>query len=275
MSLNLSKVKLIVSDMDGTLLNSKSQVSERFFELYKQLKKNNTHFVAASGRQFYSISNKLESIKNEITIIAENGGFVKHENKTLLVTSLPVNSVQNTIHLIRNIEGAFTVLCGKNHAYIETKNPKFISLFSEYYNNYLIVDDLTKVKDDKFLKIAIYHFKNAETYIYPRIKHLENEMLVKISGKNWLDLSNFDANKGFALQLLQEKLKISKEETVVFGDYNNDIEMLQLGHFSFAMENAHVNVKKIARFQTKSNDAGGVEYILEQILKDKIKYPLK
>lgn len=257
--------------MDGTLLNSKSQVSSRFFELYKQLKKHNIHFIAASGRQFYSICEKLESIKNEISIIAENGGFVYHENKTFLTTSIPLKTVQNTIPVLRNIDNAFIVLCGKNTAYIETKNSKFISLFSEYYNKYLIVDDLTKVDDDVFLKIAIYHFKSSETYIYPVIKHLENEMLVKISGQNWVDISHFNANKGFALKLLQKKLNISKEETMVFGDYNNDLEMLQLAHFSYAMKNAHKDVKKIARFKTKSNDEKGVEFILEQVLQDKIK----
>ncbi len=255
--------------MDGTLLNSKSQVSDQFFELYKQLKKYNLHFVAASGRQYHSISEKLKSIKNEITIIAENGGFVKHQNKTLLTTSIPKEKIHKIISILRNIDDAFIVLCGKENAYIETQNPKFISLFAEYYNKYLIVNDLTKVSEDVFLKIAIYHFKSSETYIYPEVKHLENEILVKISGQHWIDISHFDANKGFALKLLQKKFNISKEETLVFGDYHNDIEMLDLAKYSFAMKNAHANVKKIARFETKSNDDSGVEFILEQLINDK------
>lgn len=267
--MNLSKVKLVVTDMDGTLLNSKSQVSNRFFELYKQLKKYNLHFVAASGRQYHSISEKLKPIKNEITIIAENGGIIKHKNKTLLTTSIPTEKIHKIIPVLRNIENVFIVLCGKNSAYIETNNSKFISIFAEYYNKYLIVDDLTMVTDDKFLKIAIYHFKSSETYVYPVVKHLENEMLVKISGQNWVDISHFDANKGFALNLLQKKLNITKEETLVFGDYNNDIEMLDLANYSFAMKNAHADVKKIARFETKSNDDSGVEFILEQLINDK------
>ncbi len=255
--------------MDGTLLNSKSQVSDQFFKLYKQLKKYNIHFVAASGRQYHSISKKLKPIKNEITIIAENGGFVKHKNKTLLTTSIPSEKIYKIISVLRKIDNAFIVLCGKENAYIETRNPKFISLFAEYYSKYLIVDDLTKVTDDIFLKIAIYHFESSETYIYPSVKHLENEMLVKISGQHWVDVSHFNANKGFALKLLQEKLNISKEETLVFGDYNNDIEMLGLANYSFAMKNAHADVKKIAHYETKSNDDNGVEFILEQLIKDK------
>ncbi|MBL4724215.1 MAG: HAD-IIB family hydrolase, partial [Lutibacter sp.] len=81
--MDFSKVKLVVTDMDGTLLNSKSEVSKEFFKLYKQLKKYNIKFIAASGRQYYSIVDRFESIKNEITIVAENGAFAMHGNKEL------------------------------------------------------------------------------------------------------------------------------------------------------------------------------------------------
>ena len=53
---------------------------------------------------------------------------------------------------------------------------------------------------------------------------------------------------------------------MVFGDYNNDIEMLQLGYFSYAMKNAHPDVRKVARFKTTSNSDGGVEKVIEQLL---------
>ena len=69
---------------------------------------------------------------------------------------------------------------------------------------------------------------------------------------------------------LQNRLGISQDETMIFGDYNNDIEMLQKGYFSFAMKNAHQNVKSIARFSTKSNDENGVEYILQKVIESKI-----
>lgn len=268
--MNLSQVKLVVTDMDGTLLNSKGKVSENFLLLFDQLKKHNVHFVAASGRQYHSISTKLETIKNEITIIAENGGFTKQGEKELLITSFEPEKVSTLIPLLRKINGTFTVLCGKNAAYIETENERFINMFSEYYSEYEIVDDLTKVSGDDFFKIAVYHFESSEDFIYPIVKHFESEMQVKVSGQNWLDLSHNNANKGFALHMLQTKMGITKEETMVFGDYNNDLEMLELAHFSYAMENAHPNVKKIARFQTKSNNEEGVEFILKQLLLAKI-----
>ena len=62
---------------------------------------------------------------------------------------------------------------------------------------------------------------------------------------------------------------ISENETMVFGDYNNDLEMMKLAYFSYAMENAHPNIKAEARFQTKSNDEDGVELVLQQLLQTK------
>lgn len=264
--MDFSNVKLVVTDMDGTLLNSESNVSAEFFILFDQLKAKNIHFIAASGRQYHSIIDKLGSIKNDITVIAENGAFVKQGLNELFSIQLEQHEILEPIQLLRKLSNTQIVLCGKKAAYIETTDQKFITIFSKYYAEYQIVDDITKVTDDEFLKIAAYHFECSETNIYPVVKHLENDFQVIVSGENWLDISNLKANKGYALNILQQKLGISKEETMVFGDYNNDLQMLELAHFSYAMENAHPKVKKVARFHTKSNNNQGVEYILQQLI---------
>ncbi len=264
--MDFSKVKLVVTDMDGTLLNSNSDVSPKFFDLFEGLKEKNIKFIAASGRQYHSIIDKLGSIQNEITIIAENGGLVKQGETELFSNHLEIEDLIKPIEILRTLEGTNIVLCGKESAYIETTDQNFIKLFTKYYAKYTIVDDLTKVTNDQFLKVAAYHFQCSETNIYPSVKHFKEGFQVIVSGKNWLDISDLKANKGYALNILQQKFGITKDETMVFGDYNNDLEMLELAHFSYAMENAHSNVKKIANFETKSNDNQGVEYILEQVI---------
>ncbi len=264
--MDFSKVKLVVTDMDGTLLNSKSEVSANFFHLYKKLKNHNIEFIAASGRQYFSIVDRFVSIKDEITIVAENGAFAMHGDTELFTLELPSEYISKSIDILRNLENVYVVLCGKKCAYIETKDEEFVSMFKNYYSEYKIVDDLTKITNDTFFKIAAFHFECSETHIYPAVKQFENELQVIVSGEHWLDISHPNANKGYALNILQNKLGITKEETMVFGDYNNDLKMLVLADFSYAMENAHPNVKNAAKFQTKSNDNEGVEYILEQLI---------
>ena len=267
--MNLSKVKLVVSDMDGTLLNSKGEVSNLFFELFKKLKFNNIQFCAASGRQYNSIVHKLSPIKDDIIVIAENGGIAKHKDQLLVSNPLSKEKIKAFIPVLRNIKDAEIVICGQNGAFIESKNSDFISLFQEYYKNYKIVDDLFSIiNNEDILKIAIYHHSSSEKYIYPALKNYENDILVKISGNNWLDISDEKANKGFALKKVQELLNVSKNETLVFGDYHNDIEMLQEAEFSFSMKNAHQDITELANYTTDSNDNLGVEKILQQLLKE-------
>ena len=131
--------------------------------------------------------------------------------------------------------------------------------------------DLKKLgKDyDEFFKVAVYHFEGSESHVYPHLRGLEEHLQVKVSGKHWIDISDPSANKGNALKKLQHLFGISPEETMVFGDFNNDLEMLSEGYFSYAMANAHPNVKKIARFSTSSNDERGVERVLEELLRAK------
>ena len=253
--------------MDGTLLNSKGEVSDIFFKLFTNLQQQNIIFCAASGRQYNSIIDKLAVIKNDIFVIAENGGFAKKGKDVLVLNTLSAEKIRKIIPVLRKIENAHIVLCGKNGAFIESKNTHFINLFQEYYHTYTIVDNLTTIADkEDFLKIAIYHSDSSETNIYPSVKMFEDEMLVKISGKNWLDISDKKANKGNALRTVQKVLNITKEETMVFGDYHNDIEMMQEADFSFAMKNAHKDIKEIAKYTTESNNDFGVEKILQKLI---------
>jgi len=81
-----------------------------------------------------------------------------------------------------------------------------------------------------------------------------------------VDLSHRDAHKGFALKRIQDDYGISPSETLVFGDYNNDLEMMALSEYSVAMENAHPNVLNAAKYRTLSNDSLGVERILQKLV---------
>lgn len=267
--MDLSKVRLVVSDMDGTLLNSEGQVSDTFITLFKELKEENIQFIAASGRQYYSIVDKLKEIHADIIVIAENGGFAKRNDEELMTVSLPLDKTREMIKLMRDIDDAHIVLCGKKQAYVDSDNEKFLNIFNEYYHKYQIVDDITTIDDDEFFKIAVYSFGGSEQTTYPAVSHLENEVKVKVSGENWLDISSTKADKGNALKHIQEMLGVHSDETMVFGDYNNDLEMLELAHFSYAMANAHPNVTEAANYTTKSNNDLGVEIVLNQLIEAK------
>ena len=164
--MDLSNIKMIVSDMDGTLLNSKEQVSHLFFEQFNKLQELGIHFVAASGRQYNSIAQKLHPIKNLITIVGENGGVIKRENKTLLLQTFDPQKVVELIPALRNINNASIILCGEDTAFIESEDQNFISMFQEYYSAHEIVKDLTTIPHKTpIIKIALYHTVSSEQFI--------------------------------------------------------------------------------------------------------------
>ena len=264
--MDLTNIKLIVSDMDGTLLNSKHELSNKFLELFEELKKYNIHFCAASGRPHYSMISKFESILPHITIIAENGGIITKDFQLLAKSNIEDCHRKALFEAIQPIEDVNPIYCTQNKAYIQSDNPEVLSYVSEYYTNYKIVNSINEV-DEAIIKIALYHPIDSEVHIYPFVKNLETDFLVKVSGKHWVDISDKKTNKGNAIKLLQNQLNITKEETMAFGDYFNDIEMLNSASFSFAMENAHPAIKEISNYCTKSNDDFGVEIIIEKLIK--------
>lgn len=265
--MDITDVKLIATDMDGTLLNSQKQLNPGFYDIFNVLKQKNILFAAASGRQFYNLQNQFKPIKDEMAFIAENGSYVVYKNREVLVQALDVDTVHSLIRTARTIPQAYIILCGKKQAYIETTEPEFMQHVEMYYDRRQAVSDLLQVTDDDFLKIAICDLGGSERNSYRYFKPLENDLQVKVSGSIWLDLSHALANKGLAIKALQKEFEISYNQTMVFGDYLNDLEMMKEAYFSYAMENAHPDIIKASRFTTASNDADGVSLVLNDMLR--------
>ena len=245
--------------MDGTFLNSEHQVSPEFPEIYEELKKRNILFVPASGRQMLGITKYFGDKENEMAFIAENGGYMIYKNEELFVDKLEEQYVAEIINTIREISGATVVVSGKKRAYYETENQEFIDYIAQFYTGNQKLDDLTLALDDSIFKIAVYHPEGSEEHLYPALEKFQKYNLeVVVSGKYWLDIMNKDINKGNALEKLQKTLNITPKQTMVFGDYMNDIEMLKKAEYSYAMENAHPSVKEAAKFEAASNNNFGV-----------------
>ncbi len=261
-----SDIKFIAADMDGTLLDENGQLNPEFFDIYPQLTQKGIIFAAASGRQYYSLIETFAPVKEQMMFIAENGTLVMHQGEELYSCEIDKPSIKAIIEQARAIEGAQIVLCGKKSAYIETQDPDALKEFAKYYHRCQYMEDLLQVDDD-FIKVAICHFGGTEELVYPTFNQaFGHTHQVVVSAKIWLDLMNAEASKGAAIEHLQRTLGFSFEQTMSFGDYLNDLEMLKASGHSYAMENAHPKVKRIARFTAPSNKEAGVFTVIKQQL---------
>ncbi|WP_288305170.1 HAD family hydrolase [uncultured Fusobacterium sp.] len=263
-------IKLIITDMDGTLLNNYDEIDPEFWEIEKKLSEKGVIFSIASGRPYYNLVKKFEKIKDNLLFICENGSLAIYKGKELFSNPISIENIKMINEICNKIPGIITLFCGKKFAYtykdlflantLETQNE-----IRKYYNNLQLVDTLEDI-NDQFVKIAIYDPKGSENNSYQILKKYSNQFQIVVSGKVWLDLSNIGTNKGIAILTIQEKLNISYDETMAFGDYLNDYEMMKNVKYSYAMKNAHPDLISISNFITKEdNDHGGVTNTIKEI----------
>ncbi|MGW7418750.1 HAD hydrolase family protein, partial [Streptomyces sp. NPDC054813] len=116
------------------------------------------------------------------------------------------------------------------------------------------------------IKVALFDFGPAERTTAPALAGFAGTHQVVVSGEHWVDVMNRTANKGTALRGLQRELGITPAQTMVFGDYLNDLEMLDAAEWSFAMANAHPDVISRARHLAPSNNDNGVLRTVARVL---------
>lgn len=252
-------IKLIAADMDGTLLDSQRRLSPNLPALLRQLSDKGIRFTPASGRQYYNLIQQFPGLEHELLFIAENGAMTVDRGKTLFVDEIPLDDLREPLEIARKAKGVYTVLAGEKTAYCEDDEPVFRENADMYYSRLQRVPDLLEAaRHDRICKMAFFEKAGAEQGCYRLLQPCAARFQVVLSGENWVDLMNPGVNKGRAMHALQQQLGITPDECMAFGDYLNDTELLESVTHSFAMENAHPQLKAISRHIAPSNDADGV-----------------
>lgn len=260
-------MKLVVCDMDGTLLDDQKRIDEDFLKIVEKHHRN-INFVIASGRPYYTLKKVFKDYLDYLYFICDNGSFVMHKDKCLINMVLKKEIVLSSLNELKKDQKLFPILCAYDTAYVDNHDTDFLNNAREYYKKIILVDDLKDVENlDKIGKIAIYDPIDSKSHAYEKMKFLKDEAKVSVSAFEWLDINPNGVNKGEALKKLVKKLKITKKDCVGFGDYLNDFEMLKFCHYSYAMENAVDEIKEISRFITCSNNEKGVSKALKKLLK--------
>lgn len=244
-------VKLIVSDVDGTLVGDgrgRDALDPAYYDEIVRLSEKGIQFMVCSGRQRASIQKLFEPVLDHLILACDGGSMVYDRDGLVFAQSL---EREQALNLIRDAEklGDQTdiMVCGTRHAYCKDKTSEMYQWLTDGYGFDLVtVDDLMEIRDD-FVKISIYHKNRVEeiTDQWFRPKW-EGSAKLTLAGIQWLDCVPQSAGKRSAVSFIQEKLKIMPEETVVFGDNQNDIEMFGRAGVSYAVENARDEVKRAA-----------------------------
>jgi Cof subfamily protein (haloacid dehalogenase superfamily) len=261
-------IRLIATDMDGTLVDDARQIHDALWPLIDELHARGITFCPASGRQYYNLVEEFEDVADQLVFIAENGTYVVEGDRGREMSSdcLEPDVARRLLVRVRGLPEAGVVLCGKRSAYVERSDPGFLAHVHPYYTRLQIVDDLLGVTGDDLLKVAIYDFVSAEHGTAPLLADFRATHQVVVSGAHWVDVTSPSANKGKALRRVQDALGITPDQTMAFGDFLNDAEMMDAATYSFAMANAHPLLRERARFVAPANSANGVVRTIRTIL---------
>lgn len=283
-------MKLIASDLDGTLLNERGQVSEKNIKMIKKAMDAGIRFVAATGRSWEAASKPLQEAGITSPIISLNGALMYDEHSIL----------KHEVPLDHDIAKRVLSICQEAGMYLEFFTNKGILSESREYFLEVLVDIMQSANPEleeeeirehaelrfqmepvEFIDDYSSIFEMEDIVIYKVLgfsldrdklgearAKLQNEPSVAItsSGDINLEFNHPNAQKGIALERLAAEYQIAMEDVVSIGDNWNDVSMLEKAGKGIAMDNASDEIKEIADAVTKSNREDGVAAVIETVL---------
>ncbi len=257
-------VKLIVSDLDDTLLADDLTISPENMEAIAQARAQGMTFTFATGRMFVSslpYAKQLQ-LSDEVPLICYNGAVIRRINGEVIYENLLPH--QLALDIVRYCEdrGWTTNLYYKDELYVREINPEV-----QYYTSVArvpahevgdLVQFLTdgRKEPEKILIVSPAEENSARQELLMEMFGKEAQILQ--SKRRYLEITNVDALKATALQWLVQYLGISMEEVLAIGDSNNDVEMLRTAGLGVAVANAVPAAKAAADHITASNNESGV-----------------
>ena len=257
-------IKLVASDLDGTLLlNGAQTLPEELFPLIRKLKEKGILFVAASGRQYPNMRRLFEPVKDDMGFICENGAMAVRNEKILYQDCFESGLAREIAEAIYKTGDAEFSCATRDFYYIMPKTRHFLKLMTEVVKTESKVIESFDEITEPCMKLAVYEKDGVQedTIRYWR-EQFGRRCTVVTSGFAWVDFIPFGTNKARGLEEYRKMLGIRPEECMAFGDEYNDIEMLKATPYGFAMRHSKPGVREAAGYT-----ADRVEPLLEALIK--------
>lgn len=262
--------RLLVLDLDGTLTNSRKEITERNREALLRAQEAGVKVVLASGRPTYGIAPLADALQLDHFggfVLAYNGGeIIDWKTKELLYANVLPEEVLPVLYRKASAHG-LPILSydGEN---ILTEHPDDVYVGKEAFLNKMPVKTAVDFLSELPRPVPKCLIVGDPDRLIPVESELSLELQQKISVYRsepyFLELVPLGIDKARSLAVLLEKLGMTREEMVAVGDGYNDLSMIQYAGMGVAMANAQEPVRKAADFVTLSNDEDGVAAVVEK-----------
>ncbi len=262
------KIRAVVIDLDGTLLNSEKHISQRAISVIRKVESMGVRVFIATGRSLNTCSRYIEELGINHPVICYNGSCIWDplKGEDIYHTHLAEEVCREIVKIEGDVNCSF-------HAYRRHQvHFSHASRYPEYLSHLTLhtgspQDDISSLDTFEFTKVIfIGEFRETEKVRTHLTKTFGEAVHQVYSRPRFFEIMRGKATKGDALKKLLAHEKISPEEVMVIGDENNDLAMLALAGHPVAMGNATKEVKSIARYETSTCDEDGAAEIIEKLL---------
>lgn len=269
-------IKMIATDMDGTLLDPRGELDlPRLTAVLDQLEERNIKFVIATGNEIQRMRLLLGDLTERMTLIVANGARIFEKNEMLLGTFWQPDLIADTLAYFQGQEReVHLVVTSTKGGFVQdgTDFPMISKIMTEemaahFYKRMNFVPNLQNHPFEEVLKMSVMVDEAQAEEITRQINTaFAGRLSAVTSGYGAIDIIQEGLHKAWGLRQLMDRWQIKSKEIMAFGDSENDLEMLELADFSYAMENADEKIKRIASRLAPANAEAGVLQVIEQYL---------
>lgn len=285
-------IKLIATDMDGTLLNAAHEITPENQEAIKFAQEHGITVVIATGRAFYEANAPVLETDLKVPYICLNGAEVRDETFNIMSTSHLNHSLVNKITSTLKKENIYYQVYTNRGIYTEDPQ-RDLEIYIDIAERAGQKADVEKIKNSIQKRMDNGTLKVVDNY--DKIEDIPGELIMKIlafdpdigkidlvgqelakspnlavssSSRGNLEITHSDAQKGIALSTIAKQLGIDLNDVMALGDNLNDVSMLKRVGYPVAMDNATPEVKTVAKYVTDSNENSGVGKAIMKFLKE-------
>ncbi len=258
MNINKNEVRVIACDIDGTLLPyGANRISEEIFDLIEQLTEKGIHFLLASGRGEESIRKLFAPVKDRIDYVCANGAIYIENNRIIFTQPFKKEIIQGILNDFKEDTNLTPVIMCADKFYVilsgseEEQNRKRRFLQEAVLEEVIEVRHPEEIKEE-ICKLGVYQeeIMSESNLLEYRTKWPQSIMVC--GGGHWLDVTYKGTNKGSALEKILHRKGMTEENLMTFGDNENDLEMLQIAKYGFAVKNAVDAAKQASSYECEN-----------------------
>lgn len=285
-------IKVIASDMDGTLLNNNHAFSEKTVQSIKKACENGFRFMVVTGRNYVSAMEALSNTDLVCDYILSSGAEIRNPKKEVQMSiALSFDECEYLYNKLKKYSIG-VMFCSEEKNYVigtfeEADNG--ILDYIKYFHDTKDKEELRKTKLYKIMWAKTKELPDYETLRKNNVpitkmflvsddvdmlakikKELEENENIAVSSSfiNNLEVTHIKAQKGPILKQYIESLGYTMDEVMVLGDSLNDYSMMEMEFgATIAMANADEEIKKVAKYMTKSNEEDGVAYVIDEMMR--------